>query len=196
MIVHNIGQCGGERFSDQHFPLIQCHHARPMRSLEWRTCQVVALLLITVITLSILTRLTWIQRLCGVSCARELCPPSLMGANVSPTRSRIGCTLVLYAPANLRLLAPRTAGASAAPISFLPNWQTTAPTSEFCGDEHLHVTVLAVDDRMVACCDALHAASENSVEAYLFPMLRRRQQLEAVHGEVAEVLESDRYAGA
>ncbi len=48
----------------------------------------------------------------------------------------------------------------------------------------------------MACRDAVHAASETPVEEYLFPLLRRRQQLEAVHGEVAEVLESDRYAGA
>ncbi len=44
--------------------------------------------------------------------------------------------------------------------------------------------------------DAVHAASETSVEEYLFPLLRRRQQPETVHGEVAEVLVSDRYAGA
>jgi hypothetical protein len=49
---------------------------------------------------------------------------------------------------------------------------------------------------MVACRDAVHAASEIPVEEYLFPLLRLRQQLEAVHGKVAEVLESDRFAGA
>ncbi len=37
---------------------------------------------------------------------------------------------------------------------------------------------------------------ETSVEEFLFSLLRRRQQLEAFHGEVAEVLESDQCAGA
>jgi hypothetical protein len=99
----------------------------------------------------------------------------------------------LYATANL--LAPRTTGSSAAPISFLPNWLSIALTSEFSSDGRLRVTVLA-DDRMVACRDAVHAASETPVEEYLSPLLRHRQQLEAVLGKVAEVLESDRYAGA
>jgi hypothetical protein len=51
---------------------------------------------------------------------------------------------------------------------------------------------------MVACHVVVHAASETLVEEYLFPLLRRRQQLEAVHGKVAEleVLESHRHAGA
>ncbi len=79
-----------------------------------------------------------------------------------------------YATANL--VAPRTAGTSAAPTSFLPNWESTALASEFCSDGHLHVTVLAGDDRMVVYRDAAHVASETPVEKCLFSLLRRRQQ--------------------